>query len=134
MTGDGSVAKPGSGLLWSGWAAPVTYKTSGAPPRAGDLAHLLNRKFKGTTIPREVQFADFSLPASLGKLCLPASVQFSMWDFRRHQMGHVIGDMVWELHTFLKFLILFSDDCSPVHTPPQTYPFIVSNILLSAGE
>ena len=116
VTGDGSVAKTGSGLLWSGWAAPVTYKTSGAPPRAGDLAHLLNRKFKGTTIPREVQFADFSLPASLGKLC------------------HVIGDMVWELHTFLKFLILFSDDCSPVHTPPQTYPFIVSNILLSAGE
>ena len=49
-------------------------------------------------------------------------------------MGHVIGDMVWELHTFLKFLILFSDDYSPVHTPPQTYPFIISNILLSAGE
>lgn len=49
-------------------------------------------------------------------------------------MGHVIGDMVRELHTFLKFLILFSDDGSPVHTPPQTNHFIMSNILLSAGE
>ena len=46
----------------------MTYKTSEAPPRAGDLAHLLNHKFKGTTIPREAQFADFSLPASLGRL------------------------------------------------------------------
>lgn len=34
-------------------------------------------------------------------------------------MGHVIGDMVQELHTFLKFLTLFSDPCSPVHTSPN---------------
>lgn len=44
-------------------------------------------------------------------------------------MGHVIGDMVRELRTFLKFLTLFSDACSPVHTHPQAYPFIMSNIL-----
>ena len=48
-------------------------------------------------------------------------------------MGHVIGDMVRELRTFLKFLTLFSDACSLVHTPPQTYPFIMSNIL-SSGD
>lgn len=49
-------------------------------------------------------------------------------------MGHVTGDMVQELHAFLKFLSLFSDACSHVHTPPKIYPFIMSNILLSSGE
>lgn len=53
------MAKAGSGLLWSGWAAPMTHGTSGIPPRAGDLAHSLNRKSKGITIPREARLANF---------------------------------------------------------------------------
>lgn len=59
MPGGGSVAKAGAGLLWLGWAAPMTYGTSGTPPGTGDLAHSLNRKSKGTAIPREAQLADF---------------------------------------------------------------------------
>lgn len=37
----------------------MTYRASGALSRAGDLAHSLNRKFKGTTIPRVVRLEDF---------------------------------------------------------------------------
>lgn len=37
----------------------MTYRASGALPRAGDLAHSLNRKPKGAIIPREAGLADF---------------------------------------------------------------------------
>lgn len=97
-------------------------------------AHSLTCSPRAPPFPGRFGSPTSSLPSSLGKQCLPALVQFSMWDFRRHQMGHVTGDMVRELYTFLKFLSLFSDACSPVHTPPKTYPFIMSNILLSSGE
>lgn len=59
VAGGGRVAKAGSRLLWPGQAAPMISRASGALPRAGDLAHSLNRKSKGTTIPREVRLADF---------------------------------------------------------------------------
>lgn len=59
MAGERRVAKAGSGLLWPGRAALMTSWASGALPRASDLAHSLNRKSKGTTIPREARFADF---------------------------------------------------------------------------
>lgn len=59
MAMGGRVAEAGSGLLWPGQAVPMTYRSSRAILRAGDLPHSLNRKSKGTTIPREVQLADF---------------------------------------------------------------------------
>lgn len=55
----GRVAKAGNGLLCPGRAAPMTSWASGALPRVSDLAHSLNRKSKGTTIPREARLADF---------------------------------------------------------------------------
>lgn len=39
MAGGGRVTEAGSGLLWPGQAAPMTYRTSRAILRAGDLAH-----------------------------------------------------------------------------------------------
>lgn len=59
------MTEAGSGPLWPGQAASVTYRASGALPRAGNPAHSLTRKSKGTTIPREVWLAEFQLS------CLP---------------------------------------------------------------
>lgn len=59
MAGGGRVTKAGSGLLCTGRAASMTSWASGALPRVSDLAHSLNHKSKGTTIPRAARLADF---------------------------------------------------------------------------
>lgn len=54
--------KSGQGRKWAAMAGagcPYDLRASGSLPRAGDLAHSLNRKCKGTTIPREPRPADF---------------------------------------------------------------------------
>lgn len=49
----------------------MTYRVSGALPRAGDLVHSLNHKSKGITIPREVQLVDFQPPRLPGEAVSP---------------------------------------------------------------
>lgn len=68
VAGGQRVTKAGSGLLWPAQTAPMTYRSSGALPRAGNLAHSLNHKSKGTTIPREAPLSNFQ-PS-----CLPGEV------------------------------------------------------------
>lgn len=102
----------------------LTYGASGTLPRAGDLAHSLNHKSKGTTIPRKAGLANFQASHLPGEAVSPCLGPIAVWDFWRHKMGHVIKDMVQELRTFLKFLTLFSDAYSPVHTHPLAYPLL----------
>lgn len=131
--GGGREAKAGSRLLRPGQAAPLIPRASGALPRAGDLAHSLNRKSKGTTIPREVRLADVQPSRLPGAAVSPCFSPILLMGFPETPNRSCDRRVVQELHTFLKFLTLFSDPCSPV-PPPQTYPFIMSNSLLSSGE
>lgn len=133
MAGGGRVTKAGSGLWWPGQAAPMTHRASGALPRAGDLVHSLNHKSKGTTIPREVRLVDFQPSRLPGEAVSPCFGPILLVGFpetpnescdRRHGSGTLYISKIPNPI----FRSLF-----PCAYPPQTYPFIISNSLLSSG-